>query len=172
MHVLSIQTTVARIAACVIVLLYANIAAATNQYRTVVNGVYDPSTPANPATLYGADFEDASPKVDRVTVTCYYPLGESAICGGGGEFDLHDCGNDTNNFTTVVREKTGEGQCWYRKNFGLNDVVDARQCGVRGDGIDLREFLSTSFDDADRLQACVGLARITATSSLAPAAGP
>jgi hypothetical protein len=85
-----------------------------------------------------------------ITVTCYHePSGASAICAGGGDFDRVDADlcTDLHNGATIVTDAVGN--CFYRKNFGLNGIVDARQCGVYGDDI---------HDDGDALNKCMQFA--------------
>ena len=43
-------------------------------------------------------------------------------------------GSGNSNFATIIQDHNSTGACWFRKNFGLNGIVDARQCGVVGDG--------------------------------------
>jgi len=119
--------------------------------RFIVAGVYDPANPLNADTLLGGHW-GTSPNIhDRVAVTCYYPdtVGTS-ICAGGGDFDKANCHGDNTNFGTIIKDQ--DGACWYRKNFGLNGVVDARQCGVIGSG----KFTD---QDAANLQNCLNLAK-------------
>lgn len=81
---------------------------------------------------------------DFITVTCYDA--GAALCAGGGDFDKSgtSCMADD---ATIIQDSIGN--CFYRKNFGLNGVVDARQCGVEGDDRD---------DDHDALDKCLALA--------------
>lgn len=118
--------------------------------RFIIPGVYDPSDAAD--TL--AECHCANH--DRVTVTCYLPdTAGNSICAGGGDFDKgafaggRTChGSDGMNYGTIIVD--ADSECWYRKNFGLNGIVDARQCGVIGDGV---------AQDAGDLQQCLNLAR-------------
>jgi len=92
-----------------------------------------------------------------VTVTCYYYSVSKAVCSGGGDFDNGgQCDTGSDNGATIIRD--GGGNCWYRKNFGLNGIVDARQCGIRGDGIDHSDLAAAKLDDADLLVNCMNIA--------------
>jgi hypothetical protein len=88
-----------------------------------------------------------------VTVTCYYGTAMAKnICAGGGDFDRVDhtdmgCGGTTDNWGTIIKDHAGN--CFYRKNWKLSGVIDARQCGVVGDGI---------ADDTTALAKCLSLA--------------
>ncbi len=84
-----------------------------------------------------------------VSVSCYHSVATNVICAGGGDFDGASCGSDVNNDATIIKD-TVDNLCYYRKNFGLNGVVDARQCGVFGDGVG---------QDAVALQKCLDLAK-------------
>lgn len=139
---------------CVAICIYAmfpgaaGLAAPIDTARFIILGVYDPTGTDLNDTLVGHDWSAH----DRVTVTCYYPntVGTS-ICAGGGDFDKGDnCHGNITNYGTIIKD-TGNN-CWYRKNFGLNGVVDARQCGVVGDG---KPSSSSHVDDADRLMKCL-----------------
>jgi hypothetical protein len=141
--------------------------AGADTYRTIVPAVYDPASSTNPDTLFGAAWGDS---VSQVTVTCYHPAAANVACAGGGDFDKGDCpseGSNQSNFATLIQDTGNTGSCWYRKNFGLNGVVDARQCGVYGDGLpgqgssgdpDYRP------DDGDTLNACLTIAAATNAS--------
>lgn len=89
-----------------------------------------------------------------ITITCYHASSANSICAGGGDFDripvgTSPCdGTDHDNKATIIRDVFGN--CFYRKNFGLNGLVDARQCGVTGDG---------STDDTTSLNNCINLAQ-------------
>jgi hypothetical protein len=119
--------------------------ATTDPSRTIVDSVYDPVSPGNTTTLYGGTWGTHN----QVTVTCYHPSAPELICAGGGDFDKGSCTSVSNNFVTVVKDGQGTGSCWFRKNFGLNGFVDARQCGVYGDGI---------HDDGATLNTCLAIA--------------
>lgn len=126
---------------------------ATDASRHIVPAVFDPTgNHINPDTLFGGNWSG----INQVTVTCYYPSDDKAICAGGGDFDKHACGSDDTNFGTVIKDQ--DSNCWYRKNFGLNGIVDARQCGVRGDGIDHSDLAAAKLDDADLLVNCMNIA--------------
>jgi hypothetical protein len=88
-----------------------------------------------------------------ITITCYYST--TPTCAGGGDFDRNLCGTDTDNGATIIQDNQTTKKCYYRKNFGLNGVVDARQCGVIGDG---KPQGTGHPDDAARLDTCLKLA--------------
>ncbi len=83
----------------------------------------------------------SDPAYTYISITCYHGESPDSICAGGGDFDrvLFDPLNSPCNATgldngaTLIQDT--QHNCFYRKNFGLNGVVDARQCGVWGDGI-------------------------------------
>jgi hypothetical protein len=60
------------------------------------------------------------------------------------------------NGATLIQDSAGN--CFYRKNFGPNGIVDARQCGVYGDGL-----THTPLGDGDLLKACLNVAANQAT---------
>jgi hypothetical protein len=79
-----------------------------------------------------------------VSATCYKaPTTSTGLCAGGGDFNLisgltgtsclavADGGYIVSDGKSVL---TGGPDCFLRMNFGLNGLVDARQCGVTGDG--------------------------------------
>lgn len=107
------------------------------QTRTVISDV---------AYIHG-HILTTSPTYDFITVTCYDA--GAAQCAGGGDFDRGASGCTNNDATVITDAKTPSPNCFYRKNFGLNGVVDARQCGVRGDG---------STNDYTALNTCLTLA--------------
>jgi len=78
-----------------------------------------------------------SPLGPLISVTCYYNgTTSNNICSGGGDFDrATSCGTDTNNDATIIQDSATPKNCYYRKNFGLNNVADARQCGIHADGM-------------------------------------
>jgi hypothetical protein len=78
-------------------------------------------------------------------VGCYYTT--TATCAGGGDFDRGASGCTDDGVLKIKVTSTGE--CYYRDNFGLNGVIDARQCGLHGDGVT---------DDDTYLQKCLNLA--------------
>ena len=98
--------------------------------RTVVDTIIDIET---------GDFSDA--QYGKISVTCYYPGMIAHACAGGGDFDRSSltgqpCRNRADGATVINDNETGDStQCFERKNFGLNGTVDARQCGVVGDGL-------------------------------------
>jgi hypothetical protein len=83
-----------------------------------------------------------------VTVSCYY-IG--TVCSGGGDFDVGPACGAGNNATEVV---DASGNCYYRKNFGVSGIVDARQCGVVGDGRPASGITGRP-DDATLLNNCI-----------------
>jgi len=96
----------------------------------------------------------------KVSVTCYHAVTTDSICAGGGDFDrILYSPTDPNCFqrsgldngATLIQDSAGN--CFYRKNFGLNGIVDARQCGVYGDGL-----THTPFSDETLLQNCLNVA--------------
>jgi hypothetical protein len=109
-------------------------------------------------TLQGGDFSTSD--YGYITVTCYHHYTTAnTICAGGGDFDRIPGGTSpcpltgtANNGATIIQDAAPHFDCFYRKNFGLNGVVDARQCGVWGDGAD-----HTPSDGA-ALQTCLNLA--------------
>jgi hypothetical protein len=113
-------------------ILFVNSAHAVNT-RTVVDAI-GPIGSADTQTLRGGTWPDA-----YVTVTCYYGTGmPKSVCAGGGDFDRVDhtdmgCSATTDNWGTIIKDHGGN--CFYRKNWKLSGVIDARQCGVVGDGI-------------------------------------
>lgn len=122
--------------------------------RTVVNSV---------DALRGGTFSTAP--YAQITVTCYHTNTADVICAGGGDFDrILYSSSDPNCFQTVGLDNGATliqdhgGNCFYRKNFGLNGIVDARQCGVYGDGL-----THTPLGDGDLLQACLNVAANQAT---------
>lgn len=60
---------------------------------------------------------------------------------------------------TIIKDSktsmTGGPDCYHRKNLGVNGVIDARQCGVRGDG---------TTDDYAALTTCLDLAGVAGLS--------
>jgi len=99
--------------------------------RFIVESIYNPSSPTDPTTLRGG----AGNGHTNVTVTCYYPTAITQNCVGGGDFDTKTSCTDTDNKVTVIRDNSTPNNCFYRKDFGLNGIADARQCGVIGDGL-------------------------------------
>ena len=79
---------------------------------------------------------------DYISVACYYGQTtgytiDNSICAGGGDFDRlpsddAKCFQQPDNGATLILDK--DKDCYFRKNFGLNGVVDARQCGVVATG--------------------------------------
>jgi len=98
-----------------------------------------------------------------ISVTCYYAASADTICAGGGDFDRVDYVNGTDpcssihldNGATLIQDQGHN--CFYRKNFGLNGIVDARQCGVHGD---------SSTDDTADLNTCLKIAANLKSPSL------
>jgi hypothetical protein len=92
-----------------------------------------------------------------LSITCYHPSATNVPCAGGGDFDrATSCGTDTDNGATILQDSVATKNCYYRKNWGLNGVIDARQCGVYADG---------SHDDTSVLNACMSLAAANSASS-------
>jgi hypothetical protein len=107
--------------------------------RTVVAAI-GPLGTTDSTTLRGGTSTQTN-----ITVTCYYKsLSPNAICAGGGDFDLSGTTCSDNGATVI--QVTANSNCYYRKNWGLNGVIDARQCGVYGDGVD---------DDTSALNNCL-----------------
>lgn len=146
--------TVSKIFACVLLAL-SFVAPATGANRFVIDSIGVRGT-TDTSTLRGGTWSLAGQA--KTSVTCYYPGLVSAICSGGGDFD-RALSSDTTNCGTGVNDNDGTiikdagGNCFYRKNFGLNGVVDARQCGVIGDGAD-----HSPKNDGELLNACLTLA--------------
>jgi hypothetical protein len=146
--------TVSKIFACVL-LAVSFVAPATGANRFVIDSIGVRGT-TDTSTLRGGTWSLAGQA--KISVTCYYPGLVSAICSGGGDFD-RALSSDTTNCGTGVNDNDGTiikdagGNCFYRKNFGLNGVVDARQCGVIGDGAD-----HSPKNDGELLNACLTLA--------------
>jgi hypothetical protein len=120
----------------------------TDTCRTVVSSI--------DTLVAGTTYSD--PQYAYITVTCYHdPSPANAICAGGGDFDripfgTSGCTGTTTNGATLIHDHHGGGlqpDCFFRKNFGLNGVVDARQCGVWGDGV---------HDDGAALNTCMLIA--------------
>lgn len=89
--------------------------------------------------LAGAGSDYSAPQFSYISVTCYHePLSAASICAGGGDFDQivakqSGCPSTLkSDSATIIKDSVGN--CFFRKNFGLNGIVDARQCGVYGDG--------------------------------------
>ncbi len=109
-------------------------------------------------------------KYDKISVTCYYPSTIANVCAGGGDFDRSsrtglDCRNHADGAYLIQDAETGGNtQCFQRQNFGLNGVVDARQCGVVGDGLPGVGMIGDQDyhpDDAARLNVCITSAQAT-----------
>jgi hypothetical protein len=91
----------------------------------------------------------------KITVTCYHTASPKIPCAGGGDFDrvtyamgTGDCNSPSqDNNGTIIQDKNHN--CFFRKNWALNGVIDARQCGVAGGG---------SVDDTNALNQCLSLA--------------
>src|SRR2546423_5542830 len=119
-------------------------AGAQTQTRTVFPSV---------AALGG--YHGGSTPPQYVSVSCYYA---GIPCSGGGPFDLTiSCGSG--NGATLIPD--ADGNCYRRDNFGTNGVVDARQCGVVGDGEPAGFSLPggvTHPDDGAVLNNCLGYA--------------
>lgn len=100
----------------------------------------------------------STPAFAKISVTCYHSSLPAGICAGGGDFDriLFDAVNPPCNATNLDNGATliqdDQHDCFYRKNFGVNGVVDARQCGVYGDG------QTHSPSDGELLNACLQIA--------------
>jgi hypothetical protein len=125
----------------------------------LVAAVYNPSNSGDGTTLKGGAGNGES----TVIVSCYYPASYNATCQGGGTFDSISNSScpSLNNFVTVISTSTN---CFYRRDFGLNGVVDARQCGVVGDGLPPSSITPTHPDDADLLNKCIGIASTVSDS--------
>lgn len=133
-----------RFAALLAALLAAVPAFATNAPRAVYDDV---------AGITGVDLNppgSGTTPPTYITITCYY-TSSTIPCAGGGDFDLGASGCASNG-GTIIHDMHSTPNCYYRKNFGLNGVVDARQCGVYGTG----DFTA---QDAKALQACLELAK-------------
>jgi hypothetical protein len=146
--------------AVVCCLLFASSALADDPSRTIVRAIVDTTgdSSQNAQTLTLGDWDTKS----QVTVTCYYWAPPGTVCAGGGDFDdSGTCDVGTDNGATKIRN-THNGHCWYRKNFGLNGVADARQCGVIGDGLPSSNTAPNTAgyhpDDAAFLQNCLTVA--------------
>src|SRR5690242_1679426 len=78
----------------------------------------------------------------NIFVSCYYDPAVVPTCAGGGDFDLVEVGSTCQALSaddvTIVKDGRTMGHggpdCFHRRNFGLNGIVDARQCGIVGDG--------------------------------------
>src|SRR5947208_2733561 len=104
--------------------------ASPSSCRTVVSSI---------DKLVGTGSDYSGPQFSYISVTCYHePLSAASICAGGGDFDqilagVTGCASLLKpDGATIVKDSLGD--CFFRKNFGLNGLVDARQCGVYGDG--------------------------------------
>jgi hypothetical protein len=107
--------------------------------RTVVGSIGTVGT-TDTTTLRGGTWNQTN-----ITVTCYYkPASLNAICAGGGDFDLSGTMCSDNGATVI--QVIANNNCYYRKNWGLNGVIDARQCGIYGD---------STHDDAQTLNNCL-----------------
>lgn len=144
-----------------LVVLFCSLAlqASADDLRTIVRGIVDSTGSHAADTLIGRDLTG----VNQVTVTCYYWASAGSVCAGGGDFDdAGPCDTGTDNGATIIRSSTTSHHCWYRKNFGLNGVVDARQCGVVGDGLPAygTPNVTANYHPADgaRLQQCMNIA--------------
>ena len=110
----------------------AGAASAQPYYREVITDINQLTTQAGSTGQY-------------VTVTCYYST--STLCAGGGDFDQVGTSCSPNGATIFQNIHTN--QCFFRKNFGVNGVADARQCGIHGDG---------ATDDTTLLNNCMTIA--------------
>lgn len=106
----------------------------------------------------------AAAKYEKLSITCYYPATIAKVCAGGGDFDrISDtgltCRQEADGAYIIQDGESGTGtQCFQRQNFGLDGVVDARQCGVIGDGLPAHGLIGDADfhpDDGARLNGCL-----------------
>ncbi|HEX3945368.1 MAG TPA: hypothetical protein VHW69_14905 [Rhizomicrobium sp.] len=140
----------------------------TDTCRTVIPSIDDPT--------YGLRYRDLSGDAYKtIIVTCYHATADpDAICAGGGDFDRTLAGEGTctgpglDNGATIIQDN--QNDCFYRKNFGLNGVVDARQCGIWGDGVASHTVThgghNTTYNDVDLLNNCLDIASLSITPTL------
>jgi hypothetical protein len=91
----------------------------------------------------------------QLNVTCYYS--GLSQCAGGGNFDAGSPGC-TNDDGILFVYNSHAGQCYQRRTFDINGVVDSRECGVVGDGFPAGGSMpdgSAHPDDGALLQACL-----------------
>lgn len=131
--------------------------------KAVVGSVYEIETTS--ATTFSAA------KYDQMSVSCYYPSNITPVCAGGGDFDRivgvtgNTCRQIADGAFIIHDGQTGnDTQCFQRENFGLNGIVDARQCGVIGDGKPEKTTGTYHPDDGAILKNCLKTSASNPTS--------